>query len=749
MLVRTETLTLRRGDRELVRGLELELAAGDRLALVGRNGSGKSTLLAALAGATAAVAEGRVRRAPGVWWAHVRQAASDEPAADERLFDVAAAALAPLRALGAEVAAAALALGDRPDGAALEAYGALQSAFEARGGYAADRRLAEALDRVGLAAAAERPTATASGGERRRARLAGALAAGVDLLLLDEPTNHLDLEARAWLAHRLVAHEGAIAFASHDRALIDAVATHVLVLGEAGPARVRRGGWTTYLRERAHSEATDAKAAKLRTRRVAELEAMAAELRAQGHRTAQVRRRRAEREAAALRAVAPPAPATVGPRIALDGAAAPAGGEVARFAHLTWGAVLDDAALTLHAGERLALVGPNGVGKSTLLRLIAGEAASEDPRARTWWRRGARVLHVDQLRRGLADELAPRDALATWVSEPRADGLLALVGLPRSAWVRPAASLSGGERARAAAALLMAREADVLLLDEPTNDLDLATIEALEGALAASAATIVIATHDARTIEALGAEVVTFEAGRLVRWRGGLEGWRRGARRREPGAEGAAIAGAASAPPPEPARGATAPTDPAVQDAARTAADVALDDPMRWSERERGRWRARRRGLEEALLADVERRLPAPRPTFRTRAGGWTVWAERRDDGLAAWLDGGAGDPAATLAVRVLEADGRRVAHLVVARPEDRALADWAREALLVGAARLAFYVFDVDAVQVATDRSPGGEFAAWAPGWWWWPRAELERTEGWRRTSAAPPTRRRRRRRR
>jgi len=410
--------------------------------------------------------------------------------------------------------------------------------------------------------------------------------------------------------------------------------------------------------------------------------------------------------------------------------------------------VLDDAALTLHAGERIALVGRNGVGKSTLLRLIAGELTSEDPRARTWWRRGARVVHVDQLRRGLADEVAPRDALGAWVSEPRADGLLALVGLPRASWTRPAASLSGGERARAAAALLMAREADVLLLDEPTNDLDLATIEALEGALATSPATIVIATHDARAIEVLGAEVVTFEAGRLVRWRGGLDGWRRGARRREEGAEGAAVAGAATARPAEAGGGAAEPPDPATQDAARTAADVALDDPLRWSEREFDRWRDRRRGLEEALLEELEQRLPAPRPSFRTREGGWLVWADRRDDGLAAWLDGGAGDPAAAIAVRVLDADGRRVAHLVVARHEDRELTGWARRTLMVGAARLAFYVFDVDAVQVATDRPPGGGFTAWAPGWWWWPRDALEGTERWRRTTEPPPTRRGRRRR-
>jgi ATPase subunit of ABC transporter with duplicated ATPase domains len=250
---------------------------------------------------------------------------SGRPRRRRRLVDLAAAALTPLRALGAEVAATALALGERPEAAALDAYGALQAAFEARGGYAADRRLAEALDRVGLGAKAAQDAATASGGERRRARLAGALAAGVDLLLLDEPTNHLDLDARAWLAQRLAALPGALVFASHDRALIDAVATHVLVLGEPGPSRVRRGGWSDYARARAHAEAG--------TRRPPGC-ARGASPSSRRWRPSSARRGTAPRRCGGgvrsarrpvLRSVAEPARAAPGARIALDGGAAAAG----------------------------------------------------------------------------------------------------------------------------------------------------------------------------------------------------------------------------------------------------------------------------------------------------------------------------------------------------------------------------------------------------------------------------------------
>ncbi len=735
MLVHADALTLRHTDRELVRDLDLEVAEGDRVALVGRNGAGKSTLLRALTGATEAWADGRVRRAPGTWWAYVGQDESTLGLGhDATLFDLAGAALAPLRALGAEVAAAALALGPAPTAAALAAYGAAQSAFEARGGYDADRRLDEALRRVGLAAAGAHPAAQASGGERRRARLAGALAAGVDLLLLDEPTNHLDLEGRAWLAERLRAHRGAVVFAAHDRALIDEVATHLLVL-DASPVRVHRGGWSDWQRDRAVTLRTDARATRLRQRRIAELEGMAAELRAQGHRTAQTRRRRAEREMAALRSAPPPSRSEVSPRLDLD--ARTEGGLIARFEHLTFGRVLEDVALVLTAGERLALVGANGSGKSTLLRLLAGEIESEDPLARVWWRPGTRVAYVDQHRRGLPDDASVRSVLTAWVTPTRAEGLLALVDLPRSTHDRAIATLSGGERARASAALLMAREADVLLLDEPTNDLDLRTIEALEAALRSTSAAVVLVTHDARTIEALAADVVTLEDGALTRWRGGLAGWRRGVRRREAG-----LPEPTPTPPTDrpaaPAPGVDGRAEPELPrdlDAARTEADVALDDPWAWSDRDRRRWRSRRRALEEALIADWERSAVPARPPFRTREGGWLVWAEPSDGGLRVWLDGADPDGHAALKVRVLTSEGRRVAHLVPTHCPDRDLAPWAWHALIAGAARLTFYVANVSAVQVASERSPGGGFGAWAPGWWWWRRRDLERAEGWRRT--------------
>ncbi len=736
MLIETRGLTLRRGERELLRDFDWTVRAGERWALIGPNGVGKSTLLRALAGGpTAAVVDGRVRRAPGAWVAAVGQQEGDASVpAGASLRDLAWAACAPLRELGAELERRAAALGGAPSAAELEAYGAWEALFHDRGGYDVEARLDDALTRIGLTDAARRDAAAASGGERRRARLAGALVAGADVLLLDEPTNHLDLATRGWLAERLTRFEGALVFASHDRAWIDAVATHVL-LWDGGPPRRHEGGYTRARRTEAERQRTDAKAERLRRKRIAELEAMAAELRAQGHRRAEARRRRATRELAGLHAIPPTQRRGRAPGVEL--AADTEGGELARFTHLTSGDVLHDAAFALRGGERWALVGPSGSGKTTLLRLLAGEIDSEDPRAQRWWRPGTAVWFVDQHDRGLPDDTAPVDALAAWVGGTRAAGLLGQVRLAREAWSRPAATLSGGERARAGLALLMAREADVLLLDEPTNDLDLPMIEALEAALRTTRAAVVIATHDARLLEALAAEVVTIEDGACVRWRGGLAGWRRGARRLEPG-DPAYVDPPATAS----ADGDDTPTgEPEADgDRERAFAEEVLADPLRWGERERARWRARRRVAEEALLAGWDRHAPAALPPYRTREAGWPVWGEPIDAGLRVWLDGD--DGLGQVTVRIVATATGRIGHVVAPHADDRCLTLSARAALVRGAARLAFYVHAVDAVQVA-GADPGG-FEPLAHGWWVWRRSAFERQEGWRRPSPRrPPARR------
>ena len=747
ILLSIDDLLLRRDERELLRVPSFDLREGWRVGLVGANGSGKSTLLAVLAGRRAA-AEGRVLRPPGVEVQLVEQAT--EAVAGTTLWELARREPVALNALERELEQAQRSAARRADTTAGMRYAELLSTFERRGGFGLATRLQTGLTRVGLPEASwTRRASDASGGERQRARLVGALAADADVLLLDEPSNHLDLPGRDWLVERIAAQRGAVVMASHDRSLLERVCTHVARI-EAGQLRLRRGTFRQVAEVEASEARTSARREVLRARRVCELERMAAELASFGHRTAQARRRRAERERERLQTTSAEAPAgrahasTATTLDAQDAHRRHPQGLLLRARHLRADGVLDDTSLDLAGGQRVALVGPSGSGKSTVLALIAGARAADDARAHLAWLDGASLLYCDQSERGLDPEASPRSTLEAWVSAARARSALAAAGLPQATWDRPNAWLSGGERARAALALLSVREADVLVLDEPTNDLDLPGIEALEAFLCASRATIVVATHDEALVRALCAEVWSVEAGDLVRYRGGLDGYRRGARRLEPGL--VAEAAPAATITPHDGRGADpAPAErpaPALQalEAERAAAEAALEDPTRWSERSRQRWRERRAAAEAALLSAWEATAAAPAPRFRTREAGVAVLADREGEGLRVRLEAGPG-----LLVRRIGP----VAHLVAEDEPMRSTVPWAWRALCHGAARLALYLLPVEAVQVATHEPLGeGPFEPLGVGWWVARRETLERREGWLRARPAGRRRRSRRRR-
>jgi len=743
VLLECSDLLLRAADRDLLRA-DLVLRSGWRVGLVGPNGSGKSTLLRALAG-RARVGEGRVSRPPGVEVDLVEQDAPPGQGVD--LWSLARAQLGGIRALELELERAYGAALHDPD-AGLR-YAELLAAFERRGGFDADARLMRDLERVGLGPAHwRRPAAAASGGERQRARLVGALVAGTDVLLLDEPSNHLDLAGRDWLVERLEAHAGAVLVASHDRALLRRACTHVATI-EGGRITLRRGNYDRTTQALGDAARSGARRHTERVKRLAELDRMAADLARFGNRAAQVRRRRAGRERAALEAAAaaapPPAREHAPPARTVDTRGVGAGATLLRAQHLQVPSVLDDGSFDLASGQRVALVGPSGSGKSAFLAIVAGAAASSDPRAHIEWRDGTSVLYLDQVSRGLDPERSARATLTDWVSAPQATGALAEAGLPHAAWDRAVASLSGGERARVALALLTVREADVLILDEPTNDLDLPGIEALEARLAASRAAVVIASHDEALVRALDAEVVALEAGALVRYRGGIDGYRRRSRRVEPGvdvglgalgegAEGSAAAGAD-------ATATDVDVDSAI-DRERAIVAAALEDPLRWSARALERWQARREAADAALLDAWERshRGPAPAPRFRTREAGVAVLGDREGDTLRVALEGGP-----ELVVRRVGT----VAHLRPERADDRATLPWAWRALCHGAARLAIYLLPVEAVQVSSPVPlAGGPFERLDGAWWVARRGALERREGWVLGTVARPRRRARRRR-
>jgi len=529
-LLTLQDVGLAYGHLPLFEEADLQIDAGERIALIGRNGTGKSSLLRVLSGEVPPDT-GDIWRDPALRISRLDQ---DVPAAGTHsVFEEVASGLGDLGAIVAEYHRAAVRLADSHDAADLARLGELQHALEERDGWSIEQKVELVISRLSLPA--DRRMVELSGGWRRRVLLARALVSEPQLLLLDEPTNHLDIDAIRWLEEHLQTYPGAILFVTHDRAFLSAIATRIVEL-DRGRLTSWPGSYATYLQKKEAALEADARELDRLDKKLQKEEAW---LR-QGVKARRTRNEGRVRALMALRADRAAHRSLGGTvRLAVDDAQS-SGKLVFEGKRVTkaFGSVpvIRDYSGRIVRGDRVGLIGPNGSGKTTLLRMLVGEIEPDSGEVR----RGARlqIAYFDQQREALdpdvtvADSVNEGNTTVTINGQPRhIVGYLADFLFPRERAHSPVRSLSGGERNRLMLARLFARPANVLILDEPTNDLDIETLELLEELIGAFDGTVLLVSHDRAFLDNIVTSTLAFEGeGKVTEYVGGWEDYLRQSR---------------------------------------------------------------------------------------------------------------------------------------------------------------------------------------------------------------------------
>jgi len=513
------------GGRTLIEHVSFTARPRDKIGLVGRNGAGKTSLLKVLGGAQPAKA-GTVRYDGGLGYLPQDprlDGVGHVPAATHVLsgrgFDEAAVRLEKLR----------VAMEEDPSERNVSRYVNAEEEFRTSGGYSADseaRRLA-----VGLGLGGDRldlPLGVLSGGERRRVELARILYAGSDVLLLDEPTNHLDTDAKEWLLGFLRSYPGVLVVISHDLDLLDEAITRVIHLDrptETGMGRFveYKGTYSQYRTSREADEVRLAKVAAQQQKEIERLSTLADKIRAKATLASKahdldkrVERIRAElveaprqERQATYRIPAPPhCGRTV---IEAEGLAKHYGDSPPVFTDVSFG---------IERGERMLIMGFNGAGKTSLLRILAGESEPDTGRVR--FGMDVRFGYYAQEHENVDGDRSILDnvqSAAEGLGEREVRSLLGMFGLSGEKVYQPAGTLSGGEKTKVSLAQLCAGSHNLLLLDEPTNNLDPPSRTAIAEALAAWGGAMIIVSHDPEFVAALSPQrVLTMPDGTLDYW---------------------------------------------------------------------------------------------------------------------------------------------------------------------------------------------------------------------------------------
>ena len=490
-LLHLRNIQLENGDNRLFDGVDLQIEAGERLCLVGRNGAGKSTLMKLLTHEVQAD-DGELVHSPDLKIARLQQ---DVPHGSQaRVFDIVAEGLTSLH----------------PEDA-----------------WQVQWKVETVLSRLALDA--ETPFDSLSGGWKRRALLARALVSEPDLLLLDEPTNHLDIPAIEWLEEFLLGFKGTLLFVSHDRTFVQKLATRIIEL-DRGKLSSWQGTFQQYQERKQAALDAEAQQAALFDKRLADEEVWIRQgIKARRTRNeGRVRRLEAMREEFKQRR-------NLQGKVKAEIGQADASGKVvieAKQLHYAWQTqqLIQDFSTTILRGDKIGIIGANGVGKTTLIKLLLGQLTPNNGTVTLGTR--LQVAYFDQHRAQFDNEKNLRDNLAPNMDFLEINGqkkhvisyLQDFLFTPLQIQ-KPVKVLSGGERNRLLLARLFAQPSNLLVLDEPTNDLDAETLELLEELLIDYPGTLLLISHDRSFLNSVVTRSIVFENDSIGEYAGGYDDW--------------------------------------------------------------------------------------------------------------------------------------------------------------------------------------------------------------------------------
>ena len=523
-LLRFDEISLDFGELKILHEAQFSIEAGERVCLIGRNGAGKSTTFKLISGEIEPD-RGEIVRSDHLVVSQLSQSLPD--AMDRNVRDVVRSGLVEIEALVRQYEEQSQ---QDLDKAGMRALEALHARIDSHDGWQLEQRVDETISDLNLPA--DKKMNELSGGWRRRVALATALVQKPDLLLLDEPTNHLDIATIKWLEDRLYAWPGAVLFITHDRAFLQRLATRILEIDRT-QLTSWPGDYDNYLNRKEKALEDEETANAKFDKKLAQEEVWirqgikARRTRNEGRARALVKMReeRAQRIKRENQA-----------RIYIE-EADQSGKKVIRARNVSYGyddkALIEDFSIKLMRGDRVGLIGNNGVGKTTLLRLLLGEL---EPHTGTI-KHGTNIEigYFDQLREALDLDKSVaynvgegRDYIKLNGKERHIVGYLrGFLFSPKRA-MTPVRALSGGERNRVILAKLFTRPANLLVLDEPTNDLDVETLEVLEARLTEYSGTLIVVSHDREFLDNVVTSTVVFEDdGSIKEYVGGYSDWLR------------------------------------------------------------------------------------------------------------------------------------------------------------------------------------------------------------------------------